>query len=271
MKSGHSAEGVPLQHRVLVRPRAGAAFVDVAGSVLAVALVGGIPMLGTAPSGAASVPKFPGAAWARAIGPTHLSSPVIADVNGDGTPDVVTSDLSGICTCSAVAPAATFPGWPQPIQIVPGQTVASESSPTVADLDKNGHKEIIVGAGSLDVGGQQGGVEAFNANGTPRWRIKTQTVEGESGVPGTPAVGDVNGDGHPDVVFGSWDHGIYAVNRSGHRSRDSRTTASTRSGTPPRSTTRATPGRWTSSSAATRAPAVRADRGVGPACCARSA
>jgi len=48
-----------------------------------------------------------------------------------------------------------------------------------------------------------------------RWRIRTMTIENESGVVGTPAVGDVNGDGLPDVVFGSWDHRIYAVDRNG--------------------------------------------------------
>ena len=33
---------------------------------------------------------------------------------------------------------------------------------------------------------------------------------------GTPAVGDVNGDGFPDVVFGSFDHRIYVVDRNGN-------------------------------------------------------
>ncbi len=42
------------------------------------------------------------------------------------------------------------------------------------------------------------------------------TVAGESGVVGTPAVGDVNGDGRREVVFGSWDHRLYVVGRRGH-------------------------------------------------------
>ena len=165
--------------------------------------------------GAAPLPKFGGAAWVKGIGPTHLSSPVIADVNGDGVPDVVTADLSGMLHVLSGRTGRDLPGWPQPVQVVPGQTVAVESSPTVASLDRNGHMQIIVGAGTIDIPGQQGGVVAFNANGTVRWRIRTMTIAGESGVVGTPAVGDVNGDGYPDVVFGSFDHRIYAVDRTG--------------------------------------------------------
>ena len=187
----------------------------VRAAVVAVALVATVPAIGVGQPAAAAPAKFPAAAWNRAIGPTHLSSPVIADVNRDGYPDIVTVGLSGILHVLSGRNGGDLPGWPQPVQVVPGQTVAVESSPTVADLDKNGHEEIIVGAGSIDVPGQQGGVVAFNANGTVRWRIRTQTVAGQNGVVGTPAVGDVNGDGSPDVVFGSYDHNIYAVSRRG--------------------------------------------------------
>jgi hypothetical protein len=92
-------------------------------------------------------------------------------------------------------------------------------------LDRNGQKEIIVGAGSLNVANQPGGLVVFNANGTVRWRMQTVDVGnawtggppdgfGEP-VVGTPAVGDVDGDGFPDIVFGSFDQRIYALNRFG--------------------------------------------------------
>jgi hypothetical protein len=174
-----------------------------------------VPVIGTVQPAAAAVPRFPGAAWNTAIGPTHLSSPVIADVNRDGVPDVITVGLAGILHVLSGRTGRDLPGWPQPVQVIPGQTVAVESSPTVADLYHNGREEIIVGAGSLNVPNQQGGVVVFNANGAVLWRFATQTVAGENGVVGTPAVGDVNGDGAPDVVFGSFDHNIYAVGRYG--------------------------------------------------------
>ena len=145
----------------------------VVAGLVAVAVGIAIPAVGVAPaSEAAGLPRFPGASWTKPLGPTHLSSPVIADVNGDGHLDVVTADLSGMLHVLDGRTGRDLPGWPQPVQVIPGQTVAVESSPTVADLDNNGHKEIIVGAGTIDIPGQQGGVVAFNANGTVRWRIK---------------------------------------------------------------------------------------------------
>ena len=184
--------------------------------LLATALAVAVPTVGTTPSvGAATAPRFPGSRWAKAIGPTHLSSPAVADVNGDGHLDVVTADLSGMLHVLDGRSGRDLPGWPQPVQVVPGQTVAVESSPTVADLDNDHGNEIIVGAGSKDVANQQGGAVAFNANGSVRFRMQTMTVAGQNAVQGTPAVGDVNGDGFPDIVFGSFDHRIYAVNRHG--------------------------------------------------------
>ena len=175
-----------------------------------------VPVVGLVPAaGAAALAKFPGASWSKALGPTHLSSPVIADVNRDGHLDVLTTDLSGWLHIVDGRNGHELPGWPQPVQVDPGRTVAVESSPTVADLDHNGTNEIVVGAGTIDIDNQQGGVVAFNSNGSVRFRIRTQTVAGENGVVGTPAVGDVNGDGRSEVVFASFDHHIYVVDSSG--------------------------------------------------------
>src|SRR4051812_18437219 len=184
-------------------------------ALVAAALAASVPAIGTMQPASAAIAKFPAASWNRGIGPTHLSSPVIADVNRDGRPDIVTADLSGWLHVLDGRNGRDLRGWPRPVQVNPGQTVAVESSPTVADLGRNGHEVIILGAGSIDVPGQQGGVVAFNANGSVKWRIKTMTVAGESGVVGTPAGGGGNGGHSPHVVFGSYDHRIYAVNRNG--------------------------------------------------------
>jgi hypothetical protein len=183
--------------------------------LLATALAVGVPVVERTPPAVAALAEFPKASWHRTIGPTHLSSPVVSDVNRDGHLDVVTADLSGWVHVLDGRSGLDIRGWPRRVQVNPGQPVAVESTPTVADIDNDGRKEVIVGAGSLEVRGQQGGVVVFRADGSLRWRVKTMTVAHQSGVVGTPAVGDVNGDGRREVVFGSWDHRLYVVNRKG--------------------------------------------------------
>lgn len=73
------------------------------------------------------------------------------------------------------------------------------SSPVLADLDKNGQKEIIIGSvqnSSADFG-YAPCLAVINANGTVRW---TRVVPGS--INSTAAVGDLNGDGRPDIVVG---------------------------------------------------------------------
>ena len=67
---------------------------------------------------------------------------------------------------------------------------------------------------------QQGGLEAFYASGKVRFVFQTRRTFNPWGsgpndysdpVFATPAVGDVTGTGQLDIVFGSYDHYIYAL------------------------------------------------------------
>ena len=191
------------------------------GRALAVALTAGA-LAGVAPAEAS---LGDGAARWTAIVPggrVHWSSPAIADVDGDGSNDVVVGGLDGK-VYAYQADGAPLPGWPAPA-VVSGAPSAVASSPAVADLDGNGSAEVVVGTGALEVVNQHGGVVVFNANGSRRCAFQTGdtfnawTGGGPDGfseaVFNAPALGDVTGDGRPEIVFGSWDQRIRVLDAS---------------------------------------------------------
>ena len=168
------------------------------------------------------------AAWTDMIGNwDRSSSPTIADVNGDGVSDIVVGNQDGYLRVLSGKTGGNLPGWPQPVIVAGRAVTAVDSTPAVGDLFKNGKKEIVVGAGSTFYRQQQGGVVVFNANGSVSCRFRTRddanlgantsTPDGYSeGVFSSPAIGDIDGDGYPDIVFGALDRHIYAINRFCH-------------------------------------------------------
>src|SRR3954467_15490718 len=63
------------------------------------------------PAGAGSSPAL---AWqTKTSGRFHESAPVVADLNGDGTPEIVVGDLNGLVHAYEPSGNGELAGWPQ--------------------------------------------------------------------------------------------------------------------------------------------------------------
>lgn len=153
------------------------------------------------------------------------STPAVSDINGDGWLDVVvgTGNMNATMYDGGKQPmdgghvvnaftgrnGATLPGWPAAIQ---GNATGS---PVVADLDNDGHKEVVeIGEdGRMYVFNSAGVVQALTCvadnltlTGCPHW-LHT-----------TPSIADVNNDGKQEIVVGGeqW-LDVYSYNRGALR------------------------------------------------------
>jgi outer membrane protein assembly factor BamB len=159
--------------------------------------------------------NWPAALWKSSTGSIAQSSPTVGTYGGM-TIAAVGSE-NGMVYVLDAATGKELPGWPSAMAAPAGERAAVESSPAIAFLHgQNGAPSIVVGSGSTWVHNSVGEVEAFSITGKREWVFPVGAAPGTAvGVISSPAVGDVTGNGKDDIVFGSWDHRIYALTPSG--------------------------------------------------------
>lgn len=140
----------------------------------------------------------------------RYSSPVLENLDTDTDLEIVVGGSDG--RLYAVNHDGTsLSGFPYNT----GQGAAIESSPAIGDIDNDGQMEIIFGAGSTFTPNAHGGLYAIDTNGSLLWQFYTGDFNGDGwrdGVYSTPALGDIDGDGKLEVVFGAWDGYVRALN-----------------------------------------------------------
>jgi hypothetical protein len=165
----------------------------------------------------------------RYLEDTVWSSPVVADINFDGSKEIITGgDQDAVNGRQAggwlfvlKSDGSNFPGYPK---FFPGQVIWS--SPSVADVDGDHNLDIVFGSGLNFSDPNHTGwkVRAYSgATGQPLdgWPVPTSGQ-----VMGSPAIGDIDGDGRNEVVAATeggyvdaWDHNgtrkWHACNASG--------------------------------------------------------
>lgn len=133
--------------------------------------------------------------WEYPLESPAMSSPAVADLDGDGREDVVAADGQGNLV------ALRGDGTPMWTARTPGG-VRDGSCPAIADLDGDGRPEVLVGD-------TEGFLSCFDSDGALRWRFSGE------GTMGPVLIADLYDTEGQEIIAPSHDRHIYALTGDG--------------------------------------------------------
>lgn len=144
----------------------------------------------------------PVSGWPIIISGRISSSPALADMDGDKDAEVIIgSEDDGVYAWHHDGTPVT--GWPV---LTVG---AVSSSPAAGDIDGDGEIEIIAGT---EEGIKGAKIYAWHRDGTP---VDGWPIDVSGSVYSSPALGDIDNDGYPEIIAGLDDGNVYAWNYNG--------------------------------------------------------
>ncbi|MEW5768585.1 MAG: FG-GAP-like repeat-containing protein [bacterium] len=147
----------------------------------------------------------PKGGWPLALDNDEIhASPVIGDIDKDGKEDIIIASYYGkIYALSHDGKIKwSFTAGPRNYTWI-------ESSPALGDIDKDGYLEVVIGVCD-NTNTYKGKIYALNHDGTQKWSVST-----DGHISSSPAIGDIDNDGYGEVIIGSEDKKVYALNHEG--------------------------------------------------------
>jgi hypothetical protein len=144
--------------------------------------------------------------WPRAVGGRVNAAPSIGDIDGDGGLDIAVSVRDGFLYVLR-NDGTNLPGWPRALL---NTWNALTPSVALADFDGDGLPELV--AASTGPGIEDGSVYIFDGQGNvrPGWPVEVHTASESS-----PIVGDLDGDGSLEIVYGGETGMLHALRADG--------------------------------------------------------
>jgi hypothetical protein len=141
----------------------------------------------------------------------------VADVNGDGKPDLLAANGCeyGIPDCNAAVLLGNGDGTFQPAQIYPSQAFYGTDSIAAVDVNGDGKVDLLISNSIAARAESYGTVGVFLGKGDGTFApVQNYAING-GGFPAAVAAADVNGDGKPDLIVSNGNVAVLLGNGRG--------------------------------------------------------
>jgi hypothetical protein len=130
------------------------------------------------------------------------AAPAVGDLDGDGRPDLLVGSWRDRLQYWRNTGTATAPAWTLADSQFVSISRGSNTVPALADLDGDGDLDLVIGEAS----GQVNLYRNAGSRTAPSFELVSDNLQGiDVGRRAAPSLADVDGDGKPDLLFGSED------------------------------------------------------------------